>query len=389
MFFFLVVAALVTSLSACGSIKADYIYSSNVSASSLEAATEPILKINPDPVTLKIYLFGSENAHYRNVEPIVAEFEKQTKNTLNTSLKITWTPPADYKDKLPLWIASGEEMDLVFDAPWRYLNKFTKDEIYMDLGKYFNNNQYPGLMRAFSPEYLKNNQFFGKTFAIPITNTFMDMEGVYYRKDLLEKYGMKPIASYDDLYAFLEKVAANEDPKKIIPFAGYGKWGFWWLFQDPSRRQLDGKVYSFNPGISASYINVQLSEDGNSVAGVAAYGDVDANYKAFDGKYGKQYVMDNYNSCKKFSRFISLDVLVNDAQSGKHYGATYGTVGGYVNKAAQEAKDIPGAKLAFWPIFKDNENMTPGTRATDFKAWNFLCIPTTSEKSDRTMQFID
>ena len=41
-----------------------------------------------DPVTLKIRFFGTENGHYRNVDPAFREFEKRTKDTLNTTLDV-------------------------------------------------------------------------------------------------------------------------------------------------------------------------------------------------------------------------------------------------------------------------------------------------------------
>jgi putative aldouronate transport system substrate-binding protein len=343
----------------------------------------------PAPVTLKVFLFGSENAHYRAVDPIIAEFEKETKDTLNTKLKITWTPPADYKDKYPLWVASGEEMDLVFDAPWRYLNRFAGEGVYEDLGGYFNNGKYPGLQKAFSAELLKNNQFYGKNVAIPITNTYMDMEGVFYRQDLLQKYGMKPIASYDDLYAFLDKVAATEDMKKLTPFGTYGKWGYWIMFQEPWKRAKEANIYSFNPGISANYVDIQLAADKKSVASIAAWGEPDSEYRSFNGKYGKQYVSNYVNMARKWNKFVSKDVLVSDAQSGMQYAASYGVLSTYMTRELQQEKDIPGAKLAFWPIHEEEAQMLPGARVTDYKAWNFLCIPTTSGKVERTMQFLD
>ena len=121
---------------------------------------------------------------------------------MNIKINITWTPSSVYKQRLPMWIAAAEEMDLVFDAPWVNMEKMIIDEAYIDLTEYFNNPQYPGLMKAFDSDFINNNKFFGKLYGIPITNTFMDMEGIAYRKDLLDKYGMDQIQNYDDLYDF-------------------------------------------------------------------------------------------------------------------------------------------------------------------------------------------
>jgi putative aldouronate transport system substrate-binding protein len=382
-------AILAVSISACGAAGGGAVSDAGSGTGTGSNAVGTASERTPDPVTLNIFLFGTDNMHYRNINPVIAEFEKRTGDTLNTRLNIVWTPSGEYTQKLPLWIASGEDMDLVFDAPWRYLGKFASDGVYRDLEKYFGNDDYPGLKTAFPAEYLNDNRFYGKICAIPVTNTFMDMEGVYYRKDLLDQYGMKPIATYDDLYAFLAKAAERENPNTIMPFATYGKWGFWVMFQEPGRRAKEAGIYSFNPGTSASYIDVQLSPDRKSVSGIAAYGDTEESYRNFDKWYGKEYVLNYFNNCKKFSSFIDKNIFVNSAATGVHYAAVYGTIRGYVDRQAQEEKDIPGAKFEFWPIHEEERNMLPGARVTDYKAWNYLCIPVTSAKADRTMKFID
>ncbi|AEI42395.1 ABC transporter substrate-binding protein [Paenibacillus mucilaginosus] len=348
-------------------------------------STAPATK--KDPVTLNIRFFGTENGHYRAVDPAFREFEKRTKETLNTNLNVVWTPPADYGTKHQLWMTSGEDVDLFI--PWE-LNKFAKDGVLADLGKYFNNPQYPGLQKAFSPEYINDNKILGKTYAIPITNTFMDMEGVYYRKDLLKKYGMKDISSYDDLYNFLEKVKENE--KDMVPFANYGNTAFFKLFTDINAQQLEGKVFPFtgagNP--KRNFIYAQIADDGKSVAGVAAYGDPASEWAKINPTYGLDYLMNQFNQAKRFNKFIPVDTLSNpNGAQGKQEAAGYVPIGGFKGTEAKiKAKD-PNAELGFWPIFKNNQEMKPGTQSTDGKAWNFIAIPASSKKIDRTMEFLD
>ncbi|MBD0384502.1 ABC transporter substrate-binding protein [Paenibacillus sedimenti] len=342
-----------------------------------------------DPVTLNIRFFGTENGHYRAVDPAFREFEKRTKDTLNTTLNVVWTPPADYGTKHQLWMTSGEDVDLFI--PWE-LNKFAKDGVLADLGKYFNNPQYPGLQKAFSPEYINDNKIFGKTYAIPITNTFMDMEGVIYRKDLLKKYGMKDISSYDDLYNYLEKVKENE--KDMVPFGNYGNTAFFKLFTDINAQQLEGKVFPFtgigNP--KKNFVYAQIADDGKSVAGVAALGDPASEWANINPKYGLDYVMNQFNQAKRFNKFIPADTLANpNGLVGKEekVAAGYVPVGGFKGTADKIKAKNPNAELGFWPIFKNNQELKPGTQSTDGKAWNFIAIPASSKKIDRTMEFLD
>ena len=339
-----------------------------------------------DPVTLKIRFFGTENGHYGNVDPVFREFEKRTKDTLNTTLDVIWTPPADFGTKQQLWLSSGEDFDLFvpFDK-----DRNAKEGALADLSEYFNNPKYPGLQKAFSADYINDNKIFGKTYAIPITNTFMDMEGVWYRKDLLKKYGMKDISSYDDLYNYLEKVKENE--KDMIPFENYGNTAFFKLFTDINAQQLEGKVFPFtgagNP--KKNFVYVQIADDGKSVAGVAAYGDPASEWANINPKYGLDYLMNQFNQAKRFNKFIPADALTNTTKSGKPSASGYSTIGGFKGREDGTKKQFPNAEIGFWPIFKNNQEMKPGTQSTDGRAWNFLAIPASSKKIERTMEFLD
>jgi putative aldouronate transport system substrate-binding protein len=370
----------VSSLTACGGGSG----SKNGDASSSQGSKVKA----PDSVELKVFFFGEDGKHYRAVDPILSEFQKKTKDTLNTTLKITWTPPADYKQKLPMMVAAGEDMDLVFDAGFMNLNQLAKNGAYADLGSYFNNDKYPNLKKNFSKDYIDSNKIYGKTYAIPITNAFMDMEGVVYRKDLLAKYGLKSMSSYDDLYALLTK--AQEIDKIAYPYGSYAKDGFFKLFYESDSRNLEGNVYTVTG--APSYINVSFSKDGKTLNGVAAMGDPDSEWKNFDTKYGKAAYENYFAMARKFNKFISPDVLTNTNLPSIVQGkvvAQFDTISKYMNDSNQLKAVVPSAELGFWPIYSNNASMTPGSKPTDYKAWNFACVPTVSKKVDRTMQFMD
>ncbi|KRE46445.1 ABC transporter substrate-binding protein [Paenibacillus sp. Soil522] len=357
---------------------------SNAPAGNATEGTEPAKQ--KDPVTLNIRFFGTENGHYRAVDPAIKEFEKQTKDTLNTTLNLTFTAPADYGSLHQLWITSGEDIDLF--NPWEK-DKFARDGALADLSEYFNNPKYPGLQKAFSEEYINDNKLYGKTYVIPITNAFMDMEGVWYRKDLLTKYGMKDISSYDDLYNFLEKVKENE--KDMIPHANYGTAAFFKLFTDINAQQLEGKVFPFT-GIGnprKNFIYVQIADDEKSVAGVAAYGDPASEWANINPKYGLDYLMNQFNQAKRFNKFIPADTLTNTTGTGKQAASGFVTISNFKANEAKEKAQDPNAELGFWPIFKNNQEMAPGMQSTDGKAWNFMAIPASSKKIERTMEFLD
>jgi len=64
--------------------------------------------------------------------------------------------------------------------------------------------------------------YFGKMYAYPSTS---DGGLLYYRKDLLDKYGLKPPTSFDEMKAACDKITAGEKDSKLGCFAGqYNKY---------------------------------------------------------------------------------------------------------------------------------------------------------------------
>jgi multiple sugar transport system substrate-binding protein len=64
--------------------------------------------------------------------------------------------------------------------------------------------------------------YFGKLYGYPSTS---DGGLLYYRKDLLDKYGLKPPTSFDEMKAACDKIQAGEKDSKLDCFAGqYNKY---------------------------------------------------------------------------------------------------------------------------------------------------------------------
>ena len=66
-----------------------------------------------------------------------------------------------------------------------------KQNMYADISSYFNNDAYPGLKAAFSASYLAQvTDASGAIYAVPITQAANDLQCIFYRADLAEKYGI-------------------------------------------------------------------------------------------------------------------------------------------------------------------------------------------------------
>jgi multiple sugar transport system substrate-binding protein len=78
----------------------------------------------------------------------------------------------------------------------------------------------PDELAAHFPAAVHAGQDRGRVWAIPWT---MNVGLLYYRKDLLDKYGLRPPQSYDELVAQVERIKAGERDPRLDGFLWQGK----------------------------------------------------------------------------------------------------------------------------------------------------------------------
>lgn len=340
----------------------------------------------PKPVELKGMLFGDQP---KDLQLVFDEFAKQTKDTLNTTLDIQWNPIGDHKQKVKLMATAGEEMDFVFEAEFMNLKELVPQGAYQQLDKYFNNDEYPGLKKAFPPEFVEaNKREDGHLYTIPFTQYFVDIPIVYLRKDLREKYGFQPINSYEELQKFYDKVLESE--KGMTPLALRGGSGFQEIWQGvnpdlPNVRQVL---------ISGIPFLVQLSDDMKTVVNIVEQGDPASEWAKLPAPYNTmKTAFPQYDKWAEWSKYLEKDVI-----SQKDHGAYfmsgkaasfYGTLSSYARDKQKLQDTIAGADLEFFVLKTNVRDMKPQSIATNYKANNSLAIPATSKNIDRTMKFFD
>jgi putative aldouronate transport system substrate-binding protein len=369
-------ASLAVSLAACGDDKEDAAATASPGASAGAA---------PKPATLKVMMFNDKPA---DLDKVLAEFEKRSKDTLNTKLEFEFNSSADHKQKLGLKMAAGEEVDLAFDAGFMTLSQNISNGFYQELDKYFNNDEYPGLKKAFSKELIEANKTNGKLYVIPLTQFFYDVDCIFIRKDLREKYGLAPIQSYDDFKVYLDKVKEND--KTLVPLALRGDRGFYKLFEN------EAKQTNFRTGIAGvgAPMNVVLSDDGKKVLNAVAFGDPQSLYDGFTAPLNKQHYFEQpYDKYVEFSKYLEKDVMVQkDAQglfvAGKA-AAGEGPISTFSNLKQKLQSAVPGSDLEMFVYNSKVREMQPGAIGVTYKANNNLVIPVTSKNADRTMKFLD
>lgn len=331
----------------------------------------------PEPVEIQMMLWGDKP---NGLDEVLAEFEKRTADTLNMKLNISWTPLGEYANKLKLKLSAGEEVDCNFDAQWLQMNNIIGQKNYTELDKYFNDDNYPGLKKSFSAEMLNNNKFNGHIYGVPFSQGYGEVSGIYIRKDLREKYGLPKINSISELEAFFDKVKQN-DPG-IIPIAENGAGANWQMGLAQYNEIEYGKAGIYGTGLGADISAVfKLSADKKHVERMQ-FSNEQTDYVVDINELARKWYTKGYFEKDVISQKDKAGVF----KAGKAASIAWDTSNFY-GISNDLKKSVPGAEIELFVTNEAAKNFQPGSMLSEFKAWNFACIPVTSKKADRTMMF--
>lgn len=152
---------------------------------------------------------GSVGQDYEFCKKHTDEWAKKTGHTVKL-----FTSPSSTTDILGLFrqmfAAGSSDLDVVMvDVVWPGV---IKDHL-VDLKKYSR-----GAEALHFPAIVSNNTIDGKLLAMP---WFTDAGLLFYRKDLVEKYGMKPPKTWDELATVAKKIQDGERAGGAADFQGY------------------------------------------------------------------------------------------------------------------------------------------------------------------------
>ncbi|QJD87467.1 extracellular solute-binding protein [Cohnella herbarum] len=364
-------------------------------------STEPSesVKAPPEEVTLEFFM-PSGTADVNDLQAVLDQFYAETKDTLNTKLKFNFTTFDNIGQQVSLKIAGGEQVDSAFTAQWTAPNinqMIAKDQL-ANLDSYFNNDKYPGLKKAFTPEYLKNNSFIdakgeSHIYGIPFTHGFDGGGVIYYRKDLAEKYGVTEIKSVADLTKYYDAILANE--KGVIPLTWNGNQD---LLSDTLLTMVQPitEKHNYETNVAGTNSSIAIKPDGTVYVAktVNPWSDpefialIPDSLKSMDPLTGYKLAREWYTK-----GYLEKDILAQKDPDGQFMSgkaaSVVRTLDIYASEKQQLEKAIPGAKLGYFIINPGYLNGTPKAVGSDFKAWNFAAIPSNSKNIERTMQFFD
>ncbi|NQX67172.1 extracellular solute-binding protein [Paenibacillus alba] len=326
-----------------------------------------------DPVTLKIMVPGDRP---KDFDAVIQEAEKRMADSINVKLDVVFVPWADLAQKTQVTLSSGENIDLIFDAPWLHLTQQIAAGSYEPLDD---------LLKQYGPNILKNrpqqmwdaNKFDGKIMGIPNGNSFVQGRVYYVRKDLREQLGIAPIKSYDDLIKFA--YAVKEKVPNITPLVPAG--------QDVNKGLSEGAFRHYwadnkeniqpSPALSESLTLFTRNNDGKV-------------YNLFDEM--DPMVWSWVQNARKLyqDKIISPDVLaikdvMEPAKQGKAAIITSNDFG--VKDDIQKALKSGNPKAEFEAVTLMNLNK--GAVLTNSLQYNFISVPVVSKHKDRAIQFLD
>lgn len=372
-------------------------------AAATEAATQaataaptptPTVKA-PDPVTLE-FIAPSPVTTVNDFDAVLAKFEEETAATINAKIHYTFTGFDNIGDKISLKLSAGEPVDCCFTAQWTspsVMEMISKGEL-VNLDNYFTDaTNYPGLNKAFTQDYLRNNSFADTTgayhvYAIPFGLSFAQGYCIYYRKDLATKYGIGDIKTYDDLVKFCEAIKTNEPG--MVPFSQAGSGNTSGLLQtltDPAPSVVKHNIASIGS------VNIVIKDDGSLYAAKTYYPEVDPAYQALeDASLSTLDPLRGFKMAREWytKGYLEKDVLNQKDPEGQFMAGKAASyyrgidVFSAVNTRLQAS--VPGAELGYMMVDQGVRFNLPKYDTTDFKVWNFASVPVTSKNADRVMQ---
>lgn len=373
---------------------------------------------------VRIFLWSATGSTPEGFDEVVQHFNTTYGPELGLTVKFTFDTQDQYKQKLNLAMSAKQnDYDMVFDANWIYLNQFAQNQYYYNLYDYFKEgSKYTGLSSSFDDEYLTNNFFNNGLYGIPLTETFGEISVAYIRKDWREacaadtsftlpstvKYNdtsktvtradlADGIDDFDELQYYLYWVKANKEGVTPMLSNNDATWGAWDVINSrnlPSHSAADyvkagikqeivlsgditATAYIKNGEVIAANVTDERESAENGLK------DYPAGFNTYDNKWQQ-----DYEFARKWAEdeLISKDVLSITDSDARFKAGTGGCVVQTINnfntvEAALKSQCGDSAELEIFVNERALREKKAGYARTDFKAWNFLCIPVTVSQS--------
>lgn len=287
--------------------------------------------------TVNMYLIGDTPNAWDEVLGKVNDYLEP----FNTKLDVTFMSWSDYQTMYSLILAGGEQVDLIFTAPWCFMyNEAAKGSFY-ELTDEFVANCMPLTSRYQAADSWDETTISGKTIAVP-SNVAQPMgKIVAVRQDLMEKYGMDTLENWEDYKNYMLTIAEKETPESgIYALAASGDNTELW---EVYRQQSDTFL-----ALDSNYMDFMYEYKGE----VPTKDEIKLVYE-FDSfrEYAKD--MKEFADAGCWSRSALTNTITDDDAFGNLQGASIAW-NGSVFTYMEQAEQTEGVECMAYDLTKDN-----------------------------------
>lgn len=259
----------------------------------------------------------------------------------NTQLDVTFMSWSDYQTMYSLVLAGGEQVDLIFTAPWCYMYTEAAKGSFYELTDDFLAKAMPLTMKYQAAESWDETTIAGKTIAVPSNQAQSMGKIVAVRQDLMEKYGMSELKSWDDYKQYMLTIAEKETPESgIYALAACGDNNELW---DVYRQQFDTFL-----ALDSSYMDMMYEYTGE----LPTKDDIKLAYE-FDSFRQYAYDMKEMADAGCWSRGALTNTVTDDDAFGNLQGASIAW-NASVFTYMKQAEQTEGVECAAYDLTTDH-----------------------------------
>ena len=208
-------AVMILSLAACGGKKE----TSGNTPGAVSTNDEGAVTVDPNnpwaglvdtskEETMVMYVIGTEP---NDMDEVLELINERLMELVNTKLELNFISLADWPTKYPLILTGGDDVDIVYTSGWTQYTDQAKKGAFVEITDDFRSSYMPKTNEMEVEAAWKQAYVDGHVYAIPRNYTENQSYGSFViRKDIMDKYGISEINTFEDLENFLYICAGNE-----------------------------------------------------------------------------------------------------------------------------------------------------------------------------------
>ncbi len=158
-------------------------------------------------VTLAMYLIGDRPV---DNDEVFAKINEKLKAEINATIDVKFMSWGEYEQKYPLIFASGEDWDIIYTADWCFYNAQATKQGFWEITREDLETYAPMSAKTMYDAAWEQAKVDGKVYMLPMNYKEITSYVYIARGDLMDKYGIKSVASLDEAEAYMDAIVANE-----------------------------------------------------------------------------------------------------------------------------------------------------------------------------------